>query len=310
MSSVHLCARTARRAITLARGAAGPCRRRWGAIVSELTYILCDVFTEQPLAGNALAVFLDGAAVPDELMPKLARELNLSETVFVRPPERGGDARLRIFTPRRELAFAGHPTLGAGALLAQALGHSEVLIETAAAPIAVNIERGSQLAWMEQPLPRRRSYDRTEELLAALGLPESMLPVELYDNGIAHIYVGADGLERLSSLQPDFARLASVSPSAGVACFAPAGSRWNVRMFAPGHGVPEDPATGSAAGPLAVHLIRHRRTRADGELTLAQGAEIGRPSTLRVRTSTRSGELAEIHVGGNVVRVGRGAFGF
>jgi trans-2,3-dihydro-3-hydroxyanthranilate isomerase len=278
---------------------------------AALRYIICDVFTEQPLAGNALAVFLDGGAVSDELMPKLARELNLSETLFVRPPERGGDARLRIFTPRHELRFAGHPTLGAGTLLAEALGCSRVVLETEVALIDVTIEleeRGSQLAWMAQLLPRWWRYERTEELLAALGLAESTLPVEVYDNGIEHIYVGADGRESLSSLRPDFAHLAAISPSAGVACFAPAGSSWNVRMFAPGHGVAEDAATGSAAGPLAVHLIRHGQTRADHELVVAQGAEIGRPSRLHVRTSTRNGELAEIHVGGNVVRVGRGAF--
>jgi trans-2,3-dihydro-3-hydroxyanthranilate isomerase len=196
-------------------------------------------------------------------------------------------------------------------MLAQALGQPTLVLETGAGPITVTVapaEGETQLASMEQPIPRWWSYDHTNDLLATLGLPESTLPVEVYDNGIAHIYIGVDTPERLSALQPDFAELAAICPSTGVACFAPASSHWEVRMFAPGHGVPEDPATGSAAGPLAVHLIRHGKTRANAELTLAQGAQIGRPSTLRVRTSTRNGELAEVHVGGNVVRVGRGEF--
>jgi trans-2,3-dihydro-3-hydroxyanthranilate isomerase len=278
----------------------------------DYPYTLCDVFAERPLAGNPLAVFTDGDAVPDPLRQPIARELNLSETVFVCSPAHGGDARLRIFTPRRELPFAGHPTLGAGAIIARLRQRTRLQLETIAGAIPVTIdgdlnsEREARFAWMRQPLPQRSTYDRPDALLAALGLDAALRPPAVYDNGIAHIYVAVDGPQRLAALTPDFSALASLCPDVGVACFARDGARWKVRMFAPGHGVHEDAATGSAAGPLAALLVDIGEITAGTQIELEQGTEIGRPSSLLVRTEGSERSITRIDVGGMAIPVGKG----
>jgi trans-2,3-dihydro-3-hydroxyanthranilate isomerase len=229
--------------------------------------------------------------------------------VFVLP-SRTADARLRIFTPARELPFAGHPVLGAGAVLAEARGRAQLKLETGVGVIGVAVEAGGEeaIAWMEQPFPRWSPFDRPAELLEALGAQTSLLPVEVYDNGIPHVYVAGADAAALAGLRPDFSALASVCPATGVVCFARLAEGWKVRMFAPGHGIPEDPATGSAAGPLAVHLIRHGHAQVGEQLRLEQGAEIGRPSQLHVRTAGRGGQVDSVLVGGGVIGVGRGEF--
>src|SRR5205807_868612 len=109
-----------------------------------------------------------------------------------------------------------------------------------------------------QPLPAIEAFERAGELLAAVGVERSELPVELYDNGVRHVYVALGSEEEVAELRPDLARLAALG-ELGVNCFAGSGARWKTRMFGPGHGIAEDPATGSAAGPLALHLARHGR---------------------------------------------------
>ena len=154
--------------------------------VRTFRYVVADVFTDTPLAGNALAVFTDGRGLDDDEMQRLARELNLSETVFVLPPEAGGHARIRIFTPAVELPFAGHPTLGSAFVLGGPLQLVELRLETLSGIVPVALEReGDRIVFGEmlQPLPKWEPYGDPEALLAALGLERSELPVEHYDNG-------------------------------------------------------------------------------------------------------------------------------
>ncbi|HTO24316.1 MAG TPA: PhzF family phenazine biosynthesis protein, partial [Gaiellaceae bacterium] len=267
-------------------------------------YVVCDVFTDVPLAGNQLAVFTDAREIPEEMLQRLARELNYSETTFVYPPEGDGHVKMRIFTPNREMPFAGHPTLGTAFVLAGPLQLEELRIETGRGVVPVRLERdGSRIVFgrMQQPLPTIEPFERADELMAALGV-ESRLPVELYDNGIRHVYVAAPSEAAVAELEPDMQRIATFGQDC-VNCFAGAGPRWKTRMFAPGSGVAEDPATGSAAGPLALHLARNGLIAFGEEIEISQGAEIGRPSTLYARVVGSADAVERIEVGGSAVIV-------
>ena len=277
--------------------------------VPTLRYVVADVFTDRPLAGNQLAVFTDGRDVDDATMQALARELNFSETVFVLPPGEGAHARIRIFTPTMELPFAGHPVLGSAFVLAAPLQLGEIRLETGSGVVPVVLEReGARISfgWMSQPIPRWEPFAAAEDLLSLLGV-ESSLPVELYHLGPTHVYVALGSEDEVAALDPDFGALARLT-DAGVNCFAGSGTRWKTRMFAPVHGVPEDPATGSAAGPLAVHLARHGRIGFGEEIEISQGAEIGRPSTLYARAFGEGDRIDRVEVGGSAVVVARGEF--
>jgi trans-2,3-dihydro-3-hydroxyanthranilate isomerase len=280
--------------------------------VPTFRYVVADVFTDTPLEGNSLAVFTDARELPEESLQRLARELNLSETVFVYPPEAGGHVRIRIFTPSAELPFAGHPVLGTAFVLAAPLQLGEIRLETGVGIVPVTLERDESgrivSGRMEQPLPSVEPYEAEAELLGALGLERSELPVEVYDNGVRFVYVALASEAEVAALRPDLARLGELPSVLGVDCFAGEGSRWKARMFAPGSGVSEDPATGSAAGPLAVHLARHGRTAFGDEIEISQGAEIGRPSTLYARAVGSSEQLERVEVGGSAVVVARGEF--
>jgi trans-2,3-dihydro-3-hydroxyanthranilate isomerase len=276
-----------------------------------LRYVVADVFTETPLEGNQLAVFTDARDLDDSLMQRLALELKFSETVFVLPAEGEGHARIRIFTPTIEVPFAGHPTLGSAFVLGAPLQLDEIRLETGRGIVPVRLERdGGRITFgrMSQPIPTIEPFDGEEELLAALGVERSELPVELYDNGIRHVYVALASEAAVANLRPDLGRLAQLPAVLGINTFAGAGSRWKTRMFAPGDGVPEDPATGSAAGPLALHLARYGRIAFGDEIEISQGAEINRPSTLYARVDGSADRIEEIEVGGSAVVVARGEF--
>ena len=276
-----------------------------------LRYVLVDVFTETPLEGNQLAVFTDARDLDELTMQALAHELGFSETAYVLPPRDGGHVRLRIFTPRRELAFAGHPCLGAAFVLAAPLQLGVVELETAGGRVPVELTRdpSGRVAFgrMTQPVPRLGPFAREDELLAALGVAASVLPVEVYDNGVEHAYVALEREEELVELDPD-ARALAAFDVAGVNVFAGAGTRWKLRMFSPLPGVGEDAATGSAAGPLAVHLARHGRVPWGEEIQVSQGVEMGRPSTLYARAEGAGDAVSAVEVGGSAVVVARGEF--
>lgn len=277
----------------------------------DIPYELCDVFTNRPLAGNALAVFTNADDLDVTTMQALARETNLSESAFVRRPEQPGtDAAIRIFTPTMELPFAGHPTLGTAFVLAARLRQASIALETRRGVVTVRLREESgapQFGWMTQPLPRIEAYRHAAPLLAALGLAASTLPVELYDNGPHYVFVEAATPDVVAALKPDLAQLAALGSTA-FSVFARTDRGWKCRVFAPGEGIAEDPATGAAAGPMAVHLARHGRIVFGEEIIIEQGVEIGRPSTLHARARGTRDRLEAVEVGGHAVIVGRGAF--
>jgi trans-2,3-dihydro-3-hydroxyanthranilate isomerase len=274
-------------------------------------YVVADVFTDRPLAGNQLAVFTDARDLDELTMQELALELGLSETVFVLPPRAGGTVRIRIFTPRNELLFAGHPCLGSAFVLGAPLQLGVILLETGAGIVPVELERDESgrivYGKMTQPVPTVAPYDRADELLAALGVAASELPVEVYDNGVRHAYAALQSKEAVAALKPDQNALAALD-LVGALAFAGSGTTWKVRMFSPLDGVGEDAATGSAAGPLACHLGRHGLVPWGEQIEIEQGTEIGRPSTLYARATGSGDEIESVEVGGSAVTVARGEF--
>ena len=274
-------------------------------------YVIADVFTDVPLQGNQLAVFGDGSGLSDELMQRTAREMNLSETVFVFPGEDGADARVRIFTPFAELPFAGHPVLGTAFVLAGGSGASVVRLQTGVGVIPVALTReGDSVVFgeMEQRIPSPAPFDRAAEVLAALRVERSELPIEVYENGPVFVYVALESEAAVAAVAPDVAALTALGP-VGVNCFAASGAGCvKMRMFAPSLGVIEDPATGSAAGPLALHLARHGVIDFGRRVEIHQGDEIGRPSVLFACVEGSADRVERITVGGSAVIVARGEY--
>ena len=171
-------------------------------------FLVADVFTDTPLEGNQLGIFPDGRGLSDELMLKATREMNFSETVFFEPPEHdGADAQVRIFTPGGEIPFAGHPTLGSAWVRGEILGKQTVTLSTGAGPVPVELDMDDDtitFGWMSQPIPDWGSFDRTDELLDALGAGgvAGALPVEWYRNGPLNVYVEIAGEDALAALEP------------------------------------------------------------------------------------------------------------
>ncbi len=166
---------------------------------------------------------------------------------------------------------------------------------------------------MEQPIPSFAPYEKTEGFIRALGVDRSVLPVTIYDNGIPHVYVMLESPDDVARLKPDFSALSELArsssmPLMGFNVFSGNDLVWKTRMFAPADDIAEDPATGSAAGPLALHLARHGRIPWDTEIRIAQGAEIGRPSELFARVSGDADNVTRIEVSGHAVPVGGGWF--
>jgi trans-2,3-dihydro-3-hydroxyanthranilate isomerase len=271
-------------------------------------YVHVDVFTDTPLTGNQLAVFTDARGLETETMQALAKELGFSETTFVLPPEQGGHARMRIFNPWEEMRFAGHPTLGTAWVLGAPMQLGVVVLETLSGLVDVTLDRDASgridFGRMRQPIPAIQPVAEADAVFAAVGVDGSELPVDLYDNGATHIFVAVAGEQELASLRPDSSEIASFGVT-GVNCFAGTGDRWTLRMFWPAG---EDPATGSAAGPLACHLCRHGVLAWGTEIEIAQGAQVGRPSTLYARAEGGADAIELVEVGGRAVVVARGEF--
>jgi trans-2,3-dihydro-3-hydroxyanthranilate isomerase len=269
----------------------------------KLEYALFDVFTDTKLGGNQLAVFRDGAKVPEPAMQAIARELNLPETVFVMPPRSGGDHLLRIFAPQRELPFAGHPTVGSAFFLAD--GKDATLrLEEKVGTLTVTVKDG--FTEMEQPIPRFRGGPRRAVVAPLIGLDQSDIDVspdiEIGSSGNEFTFVPAHNLDAVRRAAPrglaDAVFLFTTETVAKT-------STIHGRMFAGWQGVAEDPATGSAVGPLGAYLVRHG-IAAGTRIVVEQGYEMGRPSLLYVRVGGTKGEITSVHVGGHVARVGGG----
>ena len=279
--------------------------------MARFRYVVVDVFTDRPLTGNQLAVFTDARDLDEGTMQLLAREMNFSESVFVVAATRDdADVRIRIFTPQLELPFAGHPILGSAFVLGAPLQKIVIRLETGSGVVPVELERdGPRIVFgrMEQPIPTWSSEPNADAILAALGVGESGLPVERYDLGPGHVYIEVGSPADVAALQPDIGALGRATTD-GVNTFARDDGGWKTRMFAPGAGVIEDPATGSAAGPLAVHLARHGRIAFGEQIEISQGAEINRPSTLYAEVHGEGDRIDRVVVGGSAVVVARGEF--
>ncbi len=303
------------------------------------SFLQYDVFTREPLTGNQLAVFVDARGLAADRMQALAREMNFSESTFILPSETAGtDIRMRIFTPATEMPMAGHPTIGS----AFALAHTGLIqpdlprfvfgLDVGPTPVDLEWE-GERLrfAWMTQLDPTfgpellgaalpGSSLDARAAAAAAIGLgapdltPE--LPVQQVSCGVPYLIVPLRSREAVDQATSDASALRRLAVSFGIDlpiflfAMSPPGSPDTVysRMFAPAIGVTEDPATGSASGPLGCYLVRHRLVSGDAALRIisVQGMAMGRPSRIHVSIASRSDEIVEVKVGGQAVLVGRG----
>jgi trans-2,3-dihydro-3-hydroxyanthranilate isomerase len=274
-------------------------------------YEIVDVFTDTPLHGNPLAVFTAGDEVPSRLMQAAARELHLSETAFVLSGDDEADATIRIFTPDVELPFAGHPVLGSAFIIGERQNLATVRLRTRVGIVPVRLTREyGELVFgeMDQPIPTVSGYDHPDELLSALRVEGSpALPIECYVNGPAHLIVALHDREQVRALEPDMLALARLGEFT-TSCCALHGDGVKTRCFVPSLGVSEDPATGSAAGPLVLHLARHGVLPFGQAVSIEQGAEIARPSRLQARVEGSRDVTEGVIVGGAAVPVARGHF--
>ena len=282
-------------------------------------FSLVDVFSDQPFGGNQLAVFPDAAGIADETMQRLAREFNFSETTFVLPPsDPSFTHRVRIFTPRQELPFAGHPTVGTAAVLASVsddgAAEQRFVFEEGIGPVTVTVD-GPAIRFRLR-LPR---YETTGETPPAAAIAKALT---LPEDAIIESWYGGVGLRfcfvRLADRElVDRAVLDKAAWTGGIAgnwsshlyFFAAddQGSDLYARFFAPDVGVDEDPATGSACASLAASLA-HQAAEQDGtyHFQIAQGVAMGRPSTLEGTAHKKDGQITEVAVGGRATIVGNG----
>ena len=287
-------------------------------------YVLADVFTDVMFGGNQLAVFPDTRDLSTEVMQKIARELNLSETVFVhQPADPENDFKLRIFTPGAELQFAGHPTVGTACMLAQlgmiqlAGDKATAVLEEGIGPVTVTVRRAGENFAAQLTAARLPQYGpeppAVEKLAEVIGVPvHSIDHVCTLDSGVPFLFVAVKDRASLRGIRFNSAawqqQLADFwAPQVYV--FTLDEIKTNIvraRMFAPAFGILEDPATGSAAVALGAYL--GERAAQDGELkwVVEQGAEIGRPSRIEVEATRKAGAVVSVRVGGTSVLVGEG----
>ncbi len=294
-------------------------------------YLHYDVFTDHLFGGNQLAVFLDGRGLATDTMQAIAKEMNFSETTFVLPPEAPGtDARVRIFTPAEELPMAGHPTIGTTFALARAgvFDHrrDRIVLGLGIGPTAVTMTwKGEDLgfAWMAQSAPVfGDTIDDRDAVAAALSISPAAItgtgrPVQVVSCGVPFLFVPLTARRAVDNARVNLQALDSLFERArtnahGVFVFSaePGHDRATVysRMFAPGLGVAEDPATGSASGPLGCYLVRHQMVPPDraGAMLSLQGVKMGRPSHVHISIGTNDGEITAVRVGGEAVLAGEG----
>lgn len=292
--------------------------------MSAYRLTLVDVFTRTRFGGNQLAVLPSAEGLADDTMQAIAREMNFSETTFVLPPtDPSADARVRIFTPARELPFAGHPVVGTAFVLARERGTRALRLELAIGTLAVQTDPGDGLlggAEMEQPLPTFAPPPDADPAVLAdlLGLAPAELasetPPEIGSAGNPFLYVrlrSLDAVRRARGRAEALGRYFAGHHHPAVYLFstetASPNAAAHARMFSLvlGGDVREDPATGSAAGPAGAYLLRHGLAR-PGRLLLEQGYEMLRPSQIEVGLSAEGGALTRVTVGGGVVLVAEG----
>jgi trans-2,3-dihydro-3-hydroxyanthranilate isomerase len=294
-----------------------------------LRYLHLDVFTSQPFEGNQLAVFPDPGELSADTMQRIAREMAFSESTFIYPAEKGGDARMRIFTPGAELPMAGHPTIGSTFALAIEgtipRGRDEFIFELGVGPTPVALEwekNGLSFAWMTQPLPTFGTVigDRAA-MAAALGMEEQSLaqrlPIQVVSCGVPFLFVPIATRKAVDAVAIDRRALVRACEAAAIdelpvflfttETGADEATVYS-RMLAPGFGIVEDPATGGASGPLGSYLLHHGvvSPAAAGEILSLQGAAMGRPSRIHIAIEGQPDRIARVRVGGRSVLIGRG----
>lgn len=302
-----------------------------GSRSSFMRYLHLDVFTDRPLEGNQLAVFT--APPPDidaRLMQRIAAEMNFSESTFILPRQTHGDVRMRIFTPAEELPIAGHPTIGSTFALAAegviAAGRKEFVFELGVGPTPVSLEWKEgrlDFAWMTQPLPSFQTEMEPRVLVSSFGLNESdalpSFPAQVISCGVPFLFVPLASRAAVDRVTLDRRAYVAACQKAGIKelpvfMFTPdrqgASGDETVysRMLAPGFGITEDPATGSASGPLGCYLARHGvvdSARARSFVSL-QGVAMGRPSRIHIAIDSEGGDITRVRVGGRAVIVGSG----
>ena len=277
--------------------------------MTRYEYRLVDVFTDQAFGGNPLAVFTDGRAVDERLMQPIAKELHLSETTFVLPPSsKGADHRLRIFTPDKELPFAGHPTIGT-AYVVGAGRDGTMWLQEGVGNIRVTSREG--FVQMDQPLPTFTGTTVTRQAAAeALSLAveevRSDVPIQVGSSGVPFLFVPLANLKAVRRARRPGALDASVYVFAMSG--ERSGSHVHGRMFDQGLGIGEDPATGSAQGPLGAYVVVHELVQAapTTRIRVEQGFEIGRPSILDIEVDRAGAAITAVRVGGRCIPMGGG----
>lgn len=307
--------------------------------MKEYRFVQVDVFTDAPFGGNPLAVFPEAEGLSGEEMQRLAREMNLSEATFVLPSqEPGADFKVRIFTPAKELPFAGHPVVGTHWVLAnlgrvalrEPLTRVRFELGIGVLPADLEVKRGRvERVTMTQERPTFcATLKDVTDLAAGLGLPAEAingtgLPVQVVSTGVPQMMVPVQSLGEVRDLDvghlhiPALSRACRAADTECVFVFTLETERpeanVHVRFFAPLLGVLEDPATGSANGALGAYLVYHRAvpvTDGTSYIISEQGAEVGRPSTLYVEVDSEGDEISAVRVGGNVVPVAEGVVRF
>jgi trans-2,3-dihydro-3-hydroxyanthranilate isomerase len=295
----------------------------------SLRYLHLDVFTDTPFAGNQLSVFPQPGSLTTDKMQRIANEMAFSETTFVYPADGGGDVKMRIFTPGEELPIAGHPTIGSTFALALegviAKGREHFVFELGVGPTPVSLEwRGAELAfaWMTQPNPEFgvRLAD-IPGLAKSLGLDASEIsanaPVQIVSCGVPYLMVPIASRAAVDAVTVDRKGVARCLEAAGtperpVFLFTLDGRREGEtvysRMLAPSFGITEDPATGSASGPLGSYLVQYRLVTPETARSLVslQGVAMGRPSRIHISIDGAPGAITRVRVGGTSVMVGSG----
>jgi trans-2,3-dihydro-3-hydroxyanthranilate isomerase len=277
--------------------------------VTRYEYRLVDVFTDKAFGGNPLAVFREPGGLDAKTMQAIAKELHLSETTFVlKPSSASADHRVRMFTPDIELPFAGHPTLGTAYVLAEGKDGT-MRLEEGVGVIRVNLREG--FVQMEQPLPTFTGTTITRKVAAdALGLAveevRSDVPIQVGSSGIPFLFVPLSNLKAVRRARRPGGLGANVYVFALSA--ERSGSDVHGRMFDDGLGIGEDPATGSAQGPLGAYLVAHELVRVEPttRIRVEQGFEIGRPSILEIEVDRAGAAITAVRVGGRCVPMGGG----
>lgn len=281
-----------------------------------------DVFTDRPFAGNPLAVVLDAEQLDGAAMQGIAREFSHPETVFVSTPaDPGHRARLRIFTPARELPFAGHPTVGTAVLLAVRDGTAvgaEIVLEEGIGPVRCVIERRAGSAGAARfAIPQMPAEAGPVPDDATIAAALSLAPAEIgelrparWSAGNPFTFVPVIARSAVARCRPDPAKFDAAFGAGGAAYVfcretVEPGHAFHARMFAPSHGIPEDPATGSAAAAFA-GMIAARLSDGTHAIVIEQGYEMGRPSLIRLIAVVAAGRLVSASIGGEAVIVTEG----